>query len=60
MTGWTTHDPALFRGGPQVENFRRMSTIYPVRVVRRAPAASPLPDGDRPAAERHAADGLRL
>lgn len=45
--GWTTHNPALFGGGPQVENFRRMSTIYPVRVIRRAPAVSPLPQGER-------------
>jgi hypothetical protein len=46
-SGWTTHNPALFRGGPQVENFRRMSTIYPVRVIRRAPKPSPLPNGPR-------------
>jgi CubicO group peptidase (beta-lactamase class C family) len=46
MTGeWTTRNPALFRGGDQVENFRQMSTIYPVRVIRRASAPSSLEPG---------------
>ena len=45
MNDWITRNPALFRGGPQVENFRRMSTIYPVRVIRRSSAPSPLPQG---------------
>jgi len=45
MTDWITRQTRLFRGGEQVENFRQMSTIYPVRVVRRAPAPSPLPRG---------------
>jgi CubicO group peptidase (beta-lactamase class C family) len=45
MAGWLTHNPALFRGGPQVENFRSMATIYPARVIRRAPTPSPLPQG---------------
>ncbi len=34
---WTTRDSRLFTGAAQVENFRSMSTIYPVRVVRRSP-----------------------
>src|SRR5580658_114044 len=42
MTDWITRDMALFRGGEQVENFRRMSTIYPVRVIRRSSSPSPL------------------
>jgi hypothetical protein len=46
-TGWTTHDPALFRGGAQVENFRRMASIYPARVIRRSSTPSPLPEGRR-------------
>ena len=46
MAGWLTHNPALFRGGPQVENFRSMATIYPARVIRRAPTPSPLPQGE--------------
>jgi hypothetical protein len=47
MNDWITRNPALFRGGPQVETFREMSMIYPVRVIRRAPAPSPLPVGPR-------------
>ncbi|HSZ52912.1 MAG TPA: serine hydrolase [Caulobacteraceae bacterium] len=47
MSDWITRDASLFRGGPQVENFREMSTIYPVRVVRRAASPSPLPQGPR-------------
>jgi len=42
MTDWITRQTRLFRGGEQVENFRQMSTIYPVRVIRRAPTPSPL------------------
>lgn len=33
---WTTRNTRLFSGQEQVENFRAMGTIYPVRVVRRA------------------------
>ena len=33
---WMTRPIGLFGGGSQVENFRGMATIYPVRVVRRA------------------------
>jgi hypothetical protein len=47
MTDWITRDTGMFRGGQQVENFREMSTIYPVRVVRRAALPSPLPHGPR-------------
>jgi CubicO group peptidase (beta-lactamase class C family) len=47
MTDWITRDTGLFRGGPQVENFRQMSTVYPVRVIRRAASPSPLPQGRR-------------
>jgi CubicO group peptidase (beta-lactamase class C family) len=47
MSGWTTRNTGLFRGAEQVENFRRMSTIYPVRVIRRAASPSPLPQGPR-------------
>ena len=45
MTDWITRDTGMFRGGEQVENFRRMSTIYPVRVVRRSSSPSLLPAG---------------
>jgi CubicO group peptidase (beta-lactamase class C family) len=45
MPDWITRNPALFGGGPQVETFREMSMIYPVRVIRRAAAPSPLPRG---------------
>jgi len=47
MNDWITRDLALFRGGPQVENFRQISSIYPVRVIRRASSPSPLPQGPR-------------
>ncbi|HWF76926.1 MAG TPA: serine hydrolase [Caulobacteraceae bacterium] len=61
MAGWLTHNPALFRGGPQVENFRSMSTIYPVRVIRRAPKPSPLPAGEPfQAPERFSYEGRTL
>jgi hypothetical protein len=43
VSDWVTRNTGLFRGGAQVENFRQMSTIYPVRVIRRATAPSPLP-----------------
>jgi hypothetical protein len=42
---WITRNPGLFRGAEQIDNFRRMATIYPARVIRRAPAPSPLPSG---------------
>ncbi|HEX4301443.1 MAG TPA: serine hydrolase domain-containing protein [Rhizomicrobium sp.] len=42
---WTTRDSRLFTGAAQVENFRSMSTIYPVRVIRRAPKPAPLATG---------------
>ena len=45
MNEWATRDPALFGGGEQVENFRRLSTIFPVRVIRRSSQPSPLPPG---------------
>jgi CubicO group peptidase (beta-lactamase class C family) len=35
-TQWTTRNTHLFSGQEQVLNFRSMSTIYPVRVVRRS------------------------
>ncbi|HEY1926771.1 MAG TPA: serine hydrolase [Caulobacteraceae bacterium] len=47
MNDWITRNIGLFRGGPQVENFREMSTIYPARVIRRASSPSPLPQGPR-------------
>lgn len=42
---WTTRDSRLFTGAAQVENFRSMSTIYPVRVIRRAAKPAPLAAG---------------
>jgi CubicO group peptidase (beta-lactamase class C family) len=45
MADWITRETRLFRGGEQVENFRRMSTIYPVRVIRRASSPSTLERG---------------
>lgn len=44
-SNWTTRPINLFGGGPQVENFREMSTIYPVRVVRRSSRPVPLRSG---------------
>jgi CubicO group peptidase (beta-lactamase class C family) len=38
-------DP-VFQGGSQVENFREMATIYPVRVVRRASKPAPFEAGE--------------
>jgi CubicO group peptidase (beta-lactamase class C family) len=43
---WMTRPTRLFGGNSQVENFREMATIYPVRVVRRAASAAPFPPGD--------------
>lgn len=45
MNDWVTRNTQMFRGGEQVENFRQMSSIYPVRVIRRATPPSPLPRG---------------
>ena len=47
MTDWITRNAGIFGGGPQVENFRQMSTIYPVRVIRRAASPSTLAQGPR-------------
>ena len=33
---WTTRNTRLFSGAEQVANFRAMSSIYPVRVIRRS------------------------
>jgi CubicO group peptidase (beta-lactamase class C family) len=44
-SNWTTRQIHLFGGGPQVENFRHMSTIYPVRVIRRSSMPVPLRSG---------------
>ena len=61
MTDWTTRDAGMFRGGEQVENFRQMSTIYPVRVVRRSSSPSPLLAGSAVALpESFAFDGRSL
>ena len=45
MTSWITKPVRLFTGEAQDENFRRMASIYPVRVVRRSSQATPLPAG---------------
>ena len=42
---WTTKDARLFTGAPQVENFRSMASIYPVRVIRRSARPVPLACG---------------
>ena len=42
---WMTRPIHLFGGGSQVENFREMSTIYPVRVIRRSSRPVPLRSG---------------
>ena len=42
---WTTRDVRLFTGAPQVENFRNMASVYPVRVVRRSARPAPLVPG---------------
>lgn len=44
-TDWTTRNMRLFSGIEQVENFRSMSTIYPVRVVRRSSKPKPFERG---------------
>jgi CubicO group peptidase (beta-lactamase class C family) len=43
---WTTRNPRLFSGAEQVANFRAMSSIYPVRVIRRSSKPSILPRGE--------------
>ena len=43
---WTTRPTGLFQGGSQVENFREMATIHPVRVARRAAKAAPFAAGE--------------
>lgn len=45
MNHFITRNIALFGGGEQAENFRQMAMVYPVRVIRRAAAPSPLPPG---------------
>ena len=45
MTDWITRNIGMFGGGEQTANFRQLSTVYPVRVIRRAPTPSPLPAG---------------
>jgi CubicO group peptidase (beta-lactamase class C family) len=42
---WTTRDSRLFTGAAQIENFRSMSSIYPVRVIRRSNRPAPLVPG---------------
>ena len=42
---WTTRDSRIFTGAAQVENFRSMASIYPVRVIRRAAKPAPLAAG---------------
>lgn len=43
--GWTTRNPRLFSGAEQVANFREMSNIYPVRVIRRSSRPAPFERG---------------
>jgi CubicO group peptidase (beta-lactamase class C family) len=43
---WTTRPTGLFQGGSQVENFREMATIHPVRVARRASKTEPFEAGE--------------
>jgi CubicO group peptidase (beta-lactamase class C family) len=43
---WTTRPIGLFQGGSQVENFREMGAIHPVRVVRRAARPAPFETGE--------------
>ena len=45
MTDWITRNIGMFSGAEQTRNFREMSTVYPVRVIRRAPTPSPLEPG---------------
>jgi CubicO group peptidase (beta-lactamase class C family) len=40
-----TRPTGLFRGAPQVQNFREMATIYPVRVIRRSSQPAPFDAG---------------
>jgi len=42
---WTTKNTRLFSGAEQTENFRTISTIYPVRVIRRSSKPAPLERG---------------
>ena len=42
---WATRPLQLFSGAPQVENFRSLGAIFPVRVIRRARTPSPLESG---------------
>jgi len=44
-THWTTRNTRLFSGIEQAKNFREMSSIYPVRVVRRSTRAKPFERG---------------
>ncbi|MBV9418728.1 MAG: serine hydrolase [Alphaproteobacteria bacterium] len=44
-TRWTTRNKRLFSGTEQVANFRSMSTIYPVRVIRRSTRPRPFESG---------------
>ena len=43
---WMTRPIGLFGGGSQVENFREMATIYPVRVARRSSRPAPFDLGE--------------
>jgi hypothetical protein len=42
-TAWVTRPLGMFTGADQTENFRSLSTIFPCRVVRRAPVACAFP-----------------
>ena len=42
---WATRPLQLFSGAPQVENFRSLGAIFPVRVIRHARTPSPLESG---------------
>lgn len=59
---WMTTDPKLFTGVDQVENFRRMSLINPVRRVRRSDNPRPVAkaDCDFQLPEAFDADGERV
>ena len=43
---WTTRNTKLFSGAEQARNFRAMSTIYPVRVIRRSSKPAPFVQGE--------------
>jgi CubicO group peptidase (beta-lactamase class C family) len=45
VSRWTTRSPRLFSGAEQIANFREMSSIYPVRVVRRSSRPAPFERG---------------